>query len=830
MSFDRKIAYFVTHRRKSIYAWIALGIALCVVLCVFYMHLDSEVLNLLPGNFDSVKSLKVFNNDFSQNMELTFAVYDPDHSTDMEGFTDHFATMLKKEPWVKRVVYQVPMESEEGMNEITTVALPLLFNLPPKDFDESLAMLKPDAMRAHIHEMRSRIEAGSFRYEWEYKLDPLGPIINALKPLGRMAASDQSQSFTSKDGELHMVFVSTDQSGPGTNECRAMMKKVKDFEKRVYDSWQGGKAPELLLTGRTPYVAELSRGMEVDIIVTLLGSVVMVSAIFYLGFQRVRPLVAIMHVLLLCCVFAVTAGGVIFHALNGIAIGFCSILVGLGVDFGMLLYGSYQTQRNEGKDHEAAIAGAIRQIGKGVLFGAATTAAGFLTHTMSGCEGFIQLGVLIAIGIALAALLMLTVFFVFLGSKHMPHKHDWLFDVMLKFVGAVFRSPRAFVCVSGSVLLGASIFTFLPIKPIAFHADPKSLQPQDSSAWRALRIITSKMTIDGVEPVMVLVDGRDSDEFHDRWAKLQAHWVKEFEAGNLKNVSSPAPLVVSQSLQKQNAAKLAGFDFEGTRSNIKKIMEEEGFTTESYKNSLTLLDSMEAVSKGDTRQLDWNVTVPKNSVWRFLLDKFFGTKPNIAAAYITPNNHIATVADKEALEKTLNTEGVPIHITGWSYTLANLIPWSHSKLLELSIAIVAFNVVLLIFLYRKLFPLLVLMVSLFMSIGAMVATLKILGIALNLFNVLAFPLVLGVGVDYGIYVLLAMRNNDKEHRALTTILKPVFLSGLCTICGFGSLYFAHNPSLSGLGVVCALGVAWCLLSTMLFILPVYAWKNRGSGK
>ena len=786
MSFDRKIAHFVTHRRKFIYIWIALAIALCVVLCVFRMRLDSEVLNLLPGSFDSVKALKVFNNDFSQNLELTFAVYDPDHSTDMEGFTEHFATMLKKEPWVKRVVYQVPMESDEGMNEITTVALPLLFNLQPKDFDESLAMLQPDKMREHIHEMKSRIEAGSFRYEWEYKLDPLGPIINALKPLGKMAATDQSQSFTSRDGELHMVFVSTDQSGPGTNECREMMKKVKDFENRVYASWQG-KAPELLLTGRTPYVAELSRGMEIDIIITLLGSVVLVSGIFYIGFQRVRPLVAIMHVLLLCCIFAVTAGGVIFHALNGIAIGFCSILVGLGVDFGMLLYGSYQTQRNEGRDHEAAIAGAIRQIGKGVLFGAATTAAGFLTHTMSGCEGFVQLGVLIAIGIVLAALLMLTVFFVFLGSKHVPHRHDWLFDVMLKFVGAVFRSPRSFVCVSGAVLLAASIFTFLPFKQIVFHADPKSLQPQDSTAWRALRIITSKMTIDGIEPVMVLVDGRDSDEFHDRWAKLQDHWIKEFEAGHLKNVSSPAPLVVSKSLQQQNVAKLSGIDFEATRNNLKKIMEEEGFTADSYKNSLALLDSMEAVSKGNVRLLDWGVTVPKNSVWRFLLDKFFGTTPNLAVAYITPNTRITTVEDKEALEKTLNTEGVPIRITGWSYTLANLIPWSHSKLLELSVAIIAFNVILLIFLYRRLFPLLVLMVSLFLSIGAMVATLKILGIALNLFNVLAFPLVLGVGVDYGIYVLLAMRNNDNEHRALTTILKPVFLSGLCTTCGFGSL-------------------------------------------
>ena len=167
-----------------------------------------------------------------------------------------------------------------------------------------------------------------------------------------------------------------------------------------------------------------------------------------------------------------------------------------------------------------------------------------------------------------------------------------------------------------------------------------------------------------------------------------------------------------------------------------------------------------------------------------------------------------------------------IHISGWSYTLSNLIPWSKSKLAELSIVMVAFNILLLIFLYRKFFPLFILMLSLFLSIGAMVATLKGFAIPLNLFNVLAFPLVLGVGVDYGIYILLAVRQPGDRELAFATILKPVVLSGLCTICGFGSLVFAHNPSLSGLGEACALGVMWSLFSTLFFILPAYIWKGE----
>jgi hypothetical protein len=118
------------------------------------------------------------------------------------------------------------------------------------------------------------------------------------------------------------------------------------------------------------------------------------------------------------------------------------------------------------------------------------------------------------------------------------------------------------------------------------------------------------------------------------------------------------------------------------------------------------------------------------------------------------------------------------------------------------------------------------MLGLALSVGALVTSLKILGIPLNMFNVLAFPLVLGVGVDYGIYVAVAMRQDGDRQRNLATMVKPVLLSGLTTACGFGSLGFAANPALRGLGVVCALGVAWCLFATLCFVLPAYAWRRE----
>ena len=92
---------------------------------------------------------------------------------------------------------------------------------------------------------------------------------------------------------------------------------------------------------------------------------------------------------------------------------------------------------------------------------------------------------------------------------------------------------------------------------------------------------------------------------------------------------------------------------------------------------------------------------------------------------------------------------------------------------------------------------------------------------INLLNALAFPLILGVGVDYGMHVLFALRENREGHNALSIVLKPLVISGLTTITGFGSLMLARNPALSGLGAVCALGVACCLVTSVLFVVPTF---------
>jgi len=104
----------------------------------------------------------------------------------------------------------------------------------------------------------------------------------------------------------------------------------------------------------------------------------------------------------------------------------------------------------------------------------------------------------------------------------------------------------------------------------------------------------------------------------------------------------------------------------------------------------------------------------------------------------------------------------------------------------------------------------------------MIASMKLLRINLNLLNVLSFRLVLAIGVDYGIYtVLVWQKTHDVEHD-VAGVMKPVLLAGLTAVSGFASLALARNPSLTGLGIACALGIFWSLVATIFFTLPAMA--------
>src|SRR5204863_7896589 len=234
------------------------------------------------------------------------------------------------------------------------------------------------------------------------------------------------------------------------------------------------------------------------------GSVLLVGSIFFVGFRRWLPLIGMGFSLLLSCLIALTLGFLIFGRLSMVSVGFCAILVGLGVDFAILTFGRYQQARIDGESHRQGIATSVAKLGRAIFFGALTTAVGFLALILSGSLGFSQLGVLIAIGIFFAGLFMCTILFLFIRERQPPLHHDWVFGMVKKYVRWSVQRPASMLIFASAFLLLLTAFGFSPVLSFFFEASTRSLVPKISRVSVTLHEIMQKRLIRWV-PFLVIV-------------------------------------------------------------------------------------------------------------------------------------------------------------------------------------------------------------------------------------------------------------------------------------------------------------------------------------
>src|SRR5260370_1370097 len=370
------IARVMAQRRLLVWFGVAALAAACLAILVTRIELDSDVINMLPKGFESVQGLKIYDRDFEQTRELTFAL-----------------------------------------------------RCQPQDVD---------------------------------KLEEFGPIFAEAN------AIEQEQPLTSPDRTMRVFLAVTNQPSLSAFECQRSMRQVNIFRARASDGWDGGPL-EVLVTGRSAYVAEISLSMRYDIVATLGSSVLLVGIIFFIGFRRWLPLLGMGFSLLLSCLVALAAGLLIFGSLTMVPLGFCAILVGLGGDFAILIFGRYQQARSDGEEYQQAITTSVAKLGRAVFFGALTTAVGFLALSLSGSMGFSHLGVLIAIGIFFAGLFMCTILFLFVRPRQAPQRPDSAFAIVKKYVLWSVQRPPPMIIASGGILFLLTVIGLSPVPPLPFN-------------------------------------------------------------------------------------------------------------------------------------------------------------------------------------------------------------------------------------------------------------------------------------------------------------------------------------------------------------------------
>ena len=125
-------------------------------------------------------------------------------------------------------------------------------------------------------------------------------------------------------------------------------------------------------------------------------------------------------------------------------------------------------------------------------------------------------------------------------------------------------------------------------------------------------------------------------------------------------------------------------------------------------------------------------------------------------------------------------------------------------------------ILLLVFLFRRPGKVLYALVPVATGLAFMFGVMGCLGIGFNLFNIVATIMIIGLGVDYGIFVVCRL-SEGYDHATD----RAIFVSGLTTLAGFGALVLARHPALHSIGISVCLGICAAIPSALLVIPALY---------
>lgn len=137
-------------------------------------------------------------------------------------------------------------------------------------------------------------------------------------------------------------------------------------------------------------------------------------------------------------------------------------------------------------------------------------------------------------------------------------------------------------------------------------------------------------------------------------------------------------------------------------------------------------------------------------------------------------------------------------------------------------------IIVLILFYRAFLPALLSLIPLLLGLVATVGIMAIIDLKLNFMNVLVFPVIIGYGIQNGIYIYYRFREDHDIVKAMAMVGPAVIASTLTTLVGWSALLLANQRGLHSIGKVATIGIAACLLIalTLLPAILELAYRSR----
>ncbi|MFH1567965.1 MAG: MMPL family transporter [Gemmatimonadota bacterium] len=490
------------------------------------------------------------------------------------------------------------------------------------------------------------------------------------------------------------------------------------------------------------------------------------------------------------------------------------ILFGLGIDFGIHLFARYLEDRLAGDEVEVAVEKMMSQAGPAVLTAGWTTVAAFYALTLTDFKGFSEFGLIVGTGVIASMVAMLTVLPALLllvdGDLGLIRRRP-VWGHGANAVRGAF--PRArLVAVLG---LGSAAALALLVPRVQFEYDFTNLRAN----LPGTRAVKEKLeSVPGYRestqsPAVVLADSRG--ELEEVVGAVEARMAAPDSTPTIASVRT-----LWTALPAQQEEKLAVI------ARLRQRVENEAahMLKPAQQEQLDEVRSLLDVGPVDVPDL------PEGARRRFRTVD--GEMAYMAFIY----SKVPLRDGRKAMQfaddaETIETRsGKVYHSSSSGIVFADVL---RVMLRDTPRAIVlALVVVLGIVLadFRSLRQAALVVLPLVCGMAWMLGVMQLLGMKLNLFNIVTLPSVIGMGIDSGVHVY--HRYREAGPGSLPMVLRrtggAMLICVLTTMVGFGGLIGARHPGLQSIGELALLGLATCFVAAVTVLPAVLQLIERRS--
>ena len=492
----------------------------------------------------------------------------------------------------------------------------------------------------------------------------------------------------------------------------------------------------------------------------------------------------------------------VFGTLNLMTSTLALVLFGLGIDYGIHVYGRYVEERGDGLSCIDAIHATLTSTGKAVSVTAFTTSVSFFVLTVADFRGFSEFGFIAGVGI-LYALAAMTVF---LPALLIVFEQVGL--LRLNRVGRAATAPvltaGRFPAARGLTLFGAvSFLVALALLPgVSFEYDFGKLDPVYAEYQDLQRHVRKVYDDNGRRnPAFVVVD--DPHEIAAIDAALVHHVAADTltpTIGAIETLQRRFP--ETRDAQQEKLTRIAHIRALLDDPLIRGADDEwlDRLRRAASTTAPLSIESIPAYVRSSFTALD-------GSTGRLLL-----IYPSVG---LSDARQSMAFADDVAVIRTTN--GLEYHAGSTTLIAADMLRLMTREAPLMVVLALTVIVGIKLMLLRSVRWTAIAMLPLIGGFTAMFALAALVDVSLNFYNLVVLPVVLGVSDDAGIH--LAHRYMEEGRGSIVRVLKStgehILMSALTTMVGFGGLILSFYPGLRSIGWLALLGIGATLVSALL---------------